>query len=231
MFKLADGTVKYRDEDALTTVCKYAFDVGALNPKRRYKGTFPEESVPMYAYRTYDCIPASSGSSFSDLDLLVTAGLNARIDMRAVARLRSFADRAAGDLDTAHRMQPDFRKLLRSEVGNQPPNGSAGWYLRRAWQHGMATPELGIARVHKTLHHKHPALFPILDNETLQPINAAAGDRNAWEVIWDEFQVHSAQFKWLAANFDQQALDYCGVSLSWLRLYDILIWMHVMGHR
>lgn len=56
-------------------------------------------------------MPASPGPLFSDLDLLVTARLNARLDVSAIAALRSFADRAANYLDAAHKKQPDFLLL------------------------------------------------------------------------------------------------------------------------
>lgn len=52
-----------------------------IDPDRRFPDAFASHTVPRYAYRAYDCVPASDGSRFSDLDLLVTAGLNARVDM------------------------------------------------------------------------------------------------------------------------------------------------------
>jgi hypothetical protein len=51
-------------------------------------------------------------------------------------------------------------------VGDDLPEGSAGWHLNRAWRQGMATPELDVARVHKTLHHTRPRPVPLLDNKT-----------------------------------------------------------------
>ncbi len=204
-----------------------------LTPGAGFAGAFASEEVPRFAYRAYDCIPASEGSEFTDLDLLVTAGLNARIDMRALARLRSFAGRAAADLDLAHTMQPDFLDLARDEVGNNPLPGSAGWHLYRAWEQGMATPMLEIARVHKLLHHKRPRLVPLLDNRTIVPIRHAAMARRCtgWQLIWDEIHDHDACFKQLAEQFDEHARDTGGVSLSWLRLYDILIWMRITSER
>lgn len=67
----------------------------------------------------------------------------------------------AADLDRAHILQPDFLHLTRDEVGKKPPAGSAGWHLYKAWEQGMATPLLNIARVHKMLHHKRPCLVPL----------------------------------------------------------------------
>ncbi len=127
-----------------------------LTLSRRFRGAFTAHHV--YAYRTYDCVPASTGPRFSDLDLLVSAGLNARPDVTALAALRSFADRAARHLEAAHALQPDFLQLARTELGDDPPEQSAGWHLREAWRQGMATPWQDVARVYKTLHHKRPRL-------------------------------------------------------------------------
>jgi hypothetical protein len=230
VFSLAGGAAAYSAAEALDAVREYAFGTVAIDPVTRFPGAFASHTVPRYAYRTYDCVPASDGARFSDLDLLVVAGLNARIDMRAFARLRSFADRVADHLDAAHRMQPDFLRLRRDEVGGDPPEGSAGWHLSQAWRQGMATPGLGIARVHKVLHHKRPRLVPLLDNETVKPIRAAADAKacGSWQLIHDEIHAHAEHFQTLAGEFDELAAGIGDVSLSWLRLYDILVWRKVM---
>jgi hypothetical protein len=219
--------------EALDAVREYAFGTVTIDPDPQFPGAFAPHTVPRYAYRTYDCIPASDGPGFSDLDLLVTAGLNARIDMTTFVRLRSFADRAADHLDAAHHLQPDFVRLHRDEVGDDPPEGSAGWHLFEAWRQGMATPGLRVARVHKMLHHKRPRLVPLLDNKTRKPIRAAADAMacGSWQLIYDEIHAHAEDFQNLADGFDKLAADVDGVSLSWLRLYDILVWMKVARPR
>ncbi len=233
MFSLAGGAAAYSAAEALDTVREYAFGTVTIDPDSRFPGAFEPHTVPRYAYRTYDCVPASDGRGFTDLDLLVTAGLNARIDMTAFVRLRSFADRAAGHLDAAHQVQPDFLRLDREEVGDDPPRGSAGWYLFEAWRQGMATPGLRVARVHKMLHHKRPRLVPLLDNKTVKPIRVAADARRcgSWQLIYDEIHAHAEHFQILANEFEVLATGIDDVSLSWLRLYDILVWMKVTRPR
>jgi len=229
VFSLAGGAAAYSATQALDAVRKYAFGTVMIDPDPRFPDAFAPHAVPRYAYRTYDCVPASDGPCFSDLDLLVTAGLNARIDMTTFARLRSFADRAADHLDAARQMQPDFLRLHRDEIGDDPSPESAGWHLSEAWRQGMATPGLGIARVHKMLHHKRPRLVPLLDNETVKPIRAAADARacGSWQLIYDEIHAHAEYFQTLADEFGKLADGIDDVSLSWLRLYDILVWMKV----
>jgi hypothetical protein len=176
-------------------------------------------------------VPAADGSSFSDLDLLVSARLNARIDMRTFARLRSFGDRAAAHLDRAHAMQPDFLQLSRDQVGDTPPEASAGWHLLEAWRQGMVTPGVKVARVHKVLHHKRPHLFPLLDNKTIKPIKkaAAASGCGPWQLIYDEIHTHHEQFQALSREFAEVATGLRDVPMSMPRLYDILVWMKVAG--
>jgi hypothetical protein len=231
-FRLAGGAAVYSAAEALETVAKYAFGTEIIEPADpRFPDAFEPHEVPRYAYRTYDCVPASPGRRFSDLDLCVVAGLNAGVDVPTFARLRSFADRAAGHLDIAHNRQPDFLQLIRDELCDHPPEGSAGWHLNRAWRQGMATPGLNVARVHKMLHHKRPQLVPLLDNKTIEPITEAArvAGCNRWQLIWDEIHAHKELFQDLGGEFDKLATGVDDVSLSWLRLYDILVWMKVAG--
>lgn len=230
MFSLAGGAAMYSATEALETVCEYAFDTVMIDPDPRFPHAFAPHAVPRYAYRTYDCVPASDGPGFSDLDLLVTAGLNARVDMPTFVRLRSFADRAAEHLDAAHQLQPDFLRLQRDGVGDDPPEASAGWHLFEAWRQGIATPGLNVARVHKVLHHKRPRLVPLLDNETTKPIRVAADAKGCrlWQLIYDEIHAHAEHFQDLADQFDRRATGIDDVTLSWLRLYDILVWMKVV---
>jgi Family of unknown function (DUF6308) len=234
-FDLVGGAVVYPDLDALATVCRYAFATVILQPNQnpRSRGAFPPHQVPLFAYRTYDCIPASPGPSFSDLDLLVIAGLNAGVHMPVFARLRSFADRAAQDFDTAGQIQPDFRNLSRAELVRSPLTGSAGWHLMEAWRQGMATPGLGVARVYKTLHHKRPYLFPLLDNLIIRELRPVATRNRCtiWQLIWTDLDRQPTEFQWLEDEFNRRA-DAAGTAhLSRLRLYDILLWMHVTGQR
>ncbi len=227
MFSLANGFATYSVAEAFETICEYAFGTVQITPDPHFPSAFAPHEVPRFAYRAYDCILPTAGPQFSSLDLFVTAGLNARVDMKTVVRLRSFADRAAGHLDAAHQLQTDFLRLCRREISNEPPAGTAGWHLAKAWLQGMATRGLGVARVHKMLHHKRPHLVPLLDNRTVRPLEAAAQamNGNQWQVIYDEIHAQVEQFEDLAERFNRLAAENDGVPLSLLRLYDILLWM------
>lgn len=227
--KLAGGAASYSDDEAIDTVLWYASATETVRPDPG--DAFAPHEVPQYAYRTYDCVPASSDPSFSDLDLYVAAGLDARVDVATIARLRSFADRAAGPLEQARRSGRPFWDLDPDEIGDAPPPGTVGAHLHEARRQGLATPGLGVARVHKTLHHKCPHLVPLLDHESIGPIRAAAEGRPDWRVIHDEINDQRDAFAVLADRFADWAVDNGGVPLTFLRLYDVLIWMQVMNQR
>lgn len=247
MFTLAGGRFNYPFDDALATVLEYAFaeDSRLLAPGEDRPGVFDPHPVPKFAYRSYDCVPASPGRALTDLDLLVGAGLNAfaggdGIDAQLVYALRSFGRRAAGHLDNAYRMEPDFLNLSDAELASSPQEpGSAGWHLYQAWLQGVATPGLRTARVHKVLHHKRPTLFPLLDNKTIDPIREAAREEaertkkacNSWQLIQREILRQREAFDRLALEFAGQATGVDDVPLSHLRLYDILLWMAVTNQR
>jgi hypothetical protein len=72
-------------DEAKAAVAGYAFAVREVG----------DELAPRWAYRTYDCMPASPGPDFSDLDILVAAGLNGELDVAAIGALQ-LATRRAG---------------------------------------------------------------------------------------------------------------------------------------
>jgi len=97
----------------------------------------------------------------------------------------------------------------------------------------MATTDLGVASVHKVLHHKRPHLFPLLDNETVKLIRPAARAAGCGlrQLIHSELQAHEDAFAGLERDVSVIAGDVGGVPLSWLRLHDILGWMEATGQR
>ncbi|MDT5026205.1 MAG: hypothetical protein QOE61_2631 [Micromonosporaceae bacterium] len=72
-----------------------------------------------------------------------------------------------------------------------------------------------------------------MENQTVGPIGAAAkaAGRGERQLIRADLHQHAEQFDRLAQGFDRIATGVEDVSLSWLRLYDILVWMAVTGRR
>jgi len=75
-------------DDAKAAVAGYAFAV------REVGG----EQAPRWAYQTYDCVLASPGPNFSDLDILIAASLNGSLNVAAIGALRLAVNRAGPNL-------------------------------------------------------------------------------------------------------------------------------------
>lgn len=98
-------------------------------------GTFRPELAARWGYRTYDCMPASAGDEFSDLDIVVAAGLNGQLNISAVGALQMAVRRAAPWLAEAAHAGTDFADLPRGHLGDDPAQGTVGWSLTQAWRH------------------------------------------------------------------------------------------------
>jgi hypothetical protein len=122
-------------DEAKSAVAGYAFAVRKVGNER----------APRWGYRTYDCVPASPGPDFSDLDILVAAGLNGELDVAAIGALHLATRRAAPYLAQAAGRGQEFSRLTLSELADNPPAGTAGWLLSEAWQQMMSTPDVGRA--------------------------------------------------------------------------------------
>jgi hypothetical protein len=106
--------------------------------------------------RTYDCVPACPGPDFGDVDILVADGLNGGLDVAAIAALHLATRRAAPYLAEAADQGQEFGRLAPAELADNPPEGTTGWLLSKAWKEMMSTPDVGRALTHKVLHHKDP---------------------------------------------------------------------------
>lgn len=190
--------------------------------------------MPRWAYRTFGCIPASPGADFSDLDILVAAGLNAQPDVNAIGALQLATRKAAPYLATAAARGPAFTELPPTELGNDPSGGSTGWLLTQAYEQMLATRHVGRARAHKVLHHKQPHLVPLLDNVTAGIYQAARepgsrGGLNLWQYVRAENNDSRAEFEDLRDWFARQAARRGGAPLGLPRLHDILLWLKAKG--
>jgi Family of unknown function (DUF6308) len=215
---IAGGRWTFTLGDAKAAVAGYAFAVRVVG----------DELAPRWGYRTYDCVPASPGPDFSDLDILVAAGLNGELDVDAIGALQLATRRAAPYLAAAADRGQEFTELTLAELSDNPRAGTTGWLLTQAWQQMMNTADVGRALTHKVLHHKRPTLFPLLDRKTADPLRAAGQPlgQNAWQVIWTDIDSSRAEFKELRVWFAGLAAERASQSLGLLRIHDILLWLH-----
>jgi hypothetical protein len=218
---------EYTEHDARALLLGYAFGKDDLiwSRQERAFGDRPSSRPvrPGWGYRSYDCIPASPGPRLEGVDLLIGAGLNGRVDAPVVLSIQLVASFVSDTLETLEQRWPrltfwdlDAGKFDGAEEGD--PN----WWMLRAWWLMMSAPDVGVAITHKTLHHKRPDLFPLLDNKTLE----AFTPREAWAGIHHDLATQQSQFEELEEWFGEEATkeERQGVPITRLRIHDILLW-------
>jgi len=212
-------------------VAGYAFGTEAVSfdPQGRVPvGDAPTLApVPRWGYRSYDCVPTTSGP-LTELDMLVANGLNGQLDLSACLAVRAVAP--AVDAALA-RIPVDlcFWQLGAGDVAAVPAPESDAWWIWRAWWLLIGTPGVGIALTHKILHHKHPSVFPLLDGKTRELLADRVPDMNAWQVIHSELGAAAGPFTGLERWFAELAVAEGGVPITRLRIHDIVLWCDAVG--
>jgi hypothetical protein len=147
----------------------------------------------------------------------------------AIGALRT-ATRRAGSLLAAAARGQVFSSLSLTELADDPPSATTGRLLTLAWREMMLTPDIGVALTHKVLHHKYPALFPLVDGQTANVLRPAghASRLNVWQVIWADINDNQAELQQLRSWFAEQAGQRGHIPLELLRLHDILTWLHAL---
>ena len=184
--------------------------------------------VRSYAYRVYDCVLPADDDEFAWLDVLVVDGINGKMDQAAITALKDAADRAWPHVRRATERAAGraFWELPEEEVGVAPPPDTTGEALSDAWRECFATSGIKTALTHKLLHHKRPALFPLIDNVTAPLLRAHTDDAvSLWGVIHRELNANGAAFDALEAAFVLLVDGDDDVPLTRLRLHDVLLWL------
>lgn len=241
---LCGGELEIGIDSALRMLVGYAFarrdPIHLDQPIPRYtedEGDVVTIEPFVWAYRTFDCVPASAEDRLTLHDLFVTDGLNAGLAQQDAAAFLEVADSISEQLPAAD--DPPFWDLpieRFSRGGAEPerstdPRGHLAWRLGRAWYLTARIPGFKITRVHKVLHHKRPRHFPLLDNETAGFIRARQGeDTDLWVAVQQDLSRNSELFALLedrfAASLDLHRAGPFDPPLLRLRIHDILLWLH-----
>lgn len=175
--------------------------------------------MPRWAYRTYDCIPRDPSLRLQGVDLFIADGINGRLSGRIAAGLLAAVDEVSAALaDIPEQLK--FWDLEASEVPDVPSPGTRAWPVWRALTVLMGTRYCGVAVTHKTLHHKRPDVFPLIDRRTLPRL----GTTDAWRRVhndlveapdaWAELERGSATRPSIAVAFHSRAFgcttSFCG---------------------
>jgi hypothetical protein len=209
--------------EALEVVRGYAFatvDLG-WKDKPSFVGQAVAGQVPQWAYRTYDCMPAGKGCGLTDIDVLVPNAINARMGGKVIAGLRAISAQLSAEIAGLDELGLAFWEFDESDVVRRPADGDSARPLWRAWSIVSGIPGAGIAVTHKVLHHKRPSVFPLLDNKTSA---ALGGGGDAWLQIHRDLTATPDGWTELERAFANEAVGRDDVSLTRLRLHDILLW-------
>jgi hypothetical protein len=118
-------------------------------------------------YRSYDCLPAVPGRALTVGDVLTAAGLGAGLQAGAVDGVLGILDDLNGCLLRLPDPAPVFWDLTAEELFG---DGGLAAYEGPMWTAAallMNLQGVTILTTHAILHHKLPALFPLLDRRTI----------------------------------------------------------------
>lgn len=181
----------------------------------------PPDATTRYrwAYHTFDCVPGSP-NGLTLHDVVVTAAVDSQVSGLAVLRIMAISQQLQAILGTIP-VEQTFWGLQGLNLGVAPPAAAnkLEWALWRVWTLLMGLDDVSRAVTHKTLHHKRPWFFPMLDEVT-----AAALGNDPWVTISNDLKSQTAKFDWLEEWFAGFAGPQGGVPLTRLRIHDILLW-------
>jgi hypothetical protein len=207
-------------ETALAAVLGYA---RGRRPLRFRSPSYPQGrwvQVPAFGYERFDGRPGATGP-LADDDITVAECLHGRLDRDTWTAVRdtllttarplaqAVLDRAAG--------RP-FWELPDDEFSVLAEPGTVGAGLRELG----SLPGVPAEFLAAALHHRHPALFPLLAPSTRRQLwpHVREGDSGFEAVISRELRSAAAGFGALEA-----AVAEHGLPLRRLRLHDILLWL------
>ena len=224
---MADLTIaneSFSMADAERIIAAYCFDEDetAPTPPSPAYGPPPQPwQRPLMAYRSYDCQRGES-DAIDIVDIVSPVLLNVvhGFGVAMVSNLLAVAPLVDETVrGVSSRLK--FWTIPIEDIAD-PVEGSPAWLLHRAWYLVESVPGCGLTITHKILHHAWPHLFPLIDTTTAPRL----GD-SMWLTIREELESNEAQFEALERWFAAVAAERDGVSLTRLRLYDILLWTRV----
>lgn len=178
--------------------------------------------VPAFGHDRFDRRPVPD-APLGEPDILTAEGLHGRLDRDAWTALAAAlpAVQALADDVVARAAGRAFWELPEDEFSVLAEPGTVGALLRAV---DDLCAERGISRPHvaAALHHRHPALFPVLHDATRWPLlpHVREGDSGVAAVIHRELRHAADAFAEL-----EEAVRADGVVLTRLRLHDVLLWL------
>ena len=232
---LAGNTIQYPDDEARQVLGGYLFAQTplSLNLLPAGAGIVPQELTrARWSCFIYDFHPSDMGK-LNLFDLIVNIGLSSQIQEMAIAGMLAIAPHVDEALFHIPPYQT-FWDLPRAQIAaltpppaTPPVQPTNAWWMWRASSLLDAVPGVGIAIAHKTLHHKRPWLFPLLDSKTLDAFPSG----QSWLTIYDDLDTQSVAFTELEDWAREETTKRGLPSRTRLRIHDILLWCERSGDR
>lgn len=220
---LAGGNADCTVQDAARAIGAYAFALTDLQHTCLPKGAGPSPVATKrarWSYKMYDLQKATAGRLTYN-DLIVSIGLSSQLKEWAIAGMLEVMDEVSDELDWILE-GTTFWGLPDVDHKTATPKSTV-WRMWRAVELLDAVHGVGFTVAHKTLHHKRPELFPLLDNETVKYLPY----KKSWTMIHDDLATYAAEFAALEKWFAGEAKERNGLPLTRLRMHDIIVWLKV----
>jgi hypothetical protein len=175
--------------------------------------------VLAFGYERFDARPRTDGP-LGDPDVLTAEGLHGRLDRDSWTTVRAALDDAAplarAAIDRA--AGRPFWELPAEEFSVLAEPGTVGAVLRDL----DTLPGVPAGYVPAALHHREPALFPLVSRSTRRQLwpHLHEGDSGVEAVVHRELRAQARGFAALEA-----AVAGHGLRLTRLRLHDVLLWL------
>jgi len=215
-------------DDAVAAVLGYARGRRPLRFRSPGQPAGSWVQIPAFGYERFDCRPVDPRAP-GDADVLVAEGLHGRLDPQGWAAVRGALDTTAGPAAAALQRADGrpFWELPDDELSVLGEPGTVGAALREIWTRCTRAPDVRPELVSAALHHRHPALIPLLNPTTRRQLlpHMAEGDSGVEAVIHRELRANAAAFDALEAVTAELLRRTGGVPLTRLRLHDVLVWL------
>ncbi|WP_309229802.1 MULTISPECIES: hypothetical protein [unclassified Blastococcus] len=216
------GPAPIPGDAALAAVLGYARARRPLHYRAPNDRTGRWAQVPAFGYERFDRRPVPDGP-LGEADILTAEGLHGRLDRKAwTAMAAALPDvQALADDVVARAAGRAFWELPDDEFSVLAEPGTVGALLRRlrvvCAGRGLSAPHVTAA-----LHHRYPALIPLLHDATRWPLlpHVREGDSGVAAVVHRELRQAADGFAEL-----EDAVRRAGVALTRLRQHDVLLWL------
>ncbi|SFL36915.1 DUF6308 family protein [Geodermatophilus ruber] len=181
--------------------------------------------IPAFGYERFDARPPRSGA-LGDDDVLAAEALHGRLPRESWAAVRTALDDVAGLAGAVadRAAGRPFWELPAEEFSVLGEPGTVGAALRALRSLG---PDPLPAYLSAALHHRRPALVPLIDPVTRRQLlpHVEEGDSGVEAVVHRELRAAAEGFAALESAAAGLLRETGGVPLTRLRLHDVLVWL------